>query len=169
MSMDQPGEARRYSRALRVVGRHLDTEPARDVSMVEIEDGFTVRYHPDEQAEEIRTLHFNWERLMDLSIFHSAARGVPRRHDRHAGSWSEFPGGRQELYRALGAVLDDAAAVNLEVEELPGRLRVRYDVAGEPEGTGSDRQERMLGEDEMHALVVDARRRRGKSGAATES
>ena len=137
--------------------------------MVEIEDGFAVRFHPRPQEEEVRTLTFNWERLMDLSIFHSAGRGVMRRHDRHAGNWSEFPGGRQELYRALGAALDDAGAQNVEVEELPGQLRLHYDLAGESEGAGPDRTERTLGEDEIHALVVEARKRRGKGGGSAET
>lgn len=167
--MEHLGDERRYSHALRVIGRHLDTETAHQVSMVEIDDGFAVRFHPTEQAGEVRNLHFNWERLMDLSIFHSAGRGVVRRHDRHAGVWSEFPGGRQELYRALGAALDDAGAQSVEVEELSGQLKVSYDAGHETDGPATGRVERLLSEDEMHGLVVDARKRRGKSRAEAES
>jgi len=123
-----------YQRALRVIGRHLDAEPAYHVSILEVADGFTVRSHPARHRTDGRIVHFKWDRLQDLVIFHSAGRDCARRRHRHQGIWANFPSGHEDFFRALGYTLDQGEASFLSVDEVPEGVAVSYmrPVSGNP-------------------------------------
>ncbi|MGH2448578.1 MAG: hypothetical protein ACRDFS_08245 [Chloroflexota bacterium] len=115
-----------YQHALRVIGRYLDSEPAYHVTVVEVDDGFTVRYSPTRHRAEQVTARFPWTRLRDLRVFNTAARGRGPRPGRYAGLRAEVPGGYQDFLRALGAMLDDSRAAGLSLDALPGGMAVSY-------------------------------------------
>jgi hypothetical protein len=123
-----------YQRSLRVIGRHLDAEPAYHISILEVADGFTVRSHPALHRTDGRIVHFKWDRLQDLVIFHSAGRDCARRRHRHQGIWANFPSGHEDFFRALGYTLDRDGATFLSVDEVPEGVAVSYmrPVSGNP-------------------------------------
>ncbi|HEX6506830.1 MAG TPA: hypothetical protein VF221_04285 [Chloroflexota bacterium] len=115
-----------YEQALRVIGRYLDAEPTYHLSVVEVADGFTVRSHASRFKSDGRTVQFTWDRLNDLLVYHTAGRGLSRRHHRHRGIWADFPNGHEDFFRALGFQLDSENASSLTVDEVPEGVTVSY-------------------------------------------
>lgn len=150
-----------YELALRVIGRHLDAEPAYNISLLEVEDGFTVRYQPALHSSEVRSLHFSKSRLQDLFVFQTAGRGCARKRDRHEGLWAKFVDGHQEFFRALGFVLDQDQACNLSFDELLDEVRISYTRQDPQNPVRSEKRNMALREEDMHAMVEKARGRRG--------
>ena len=124
-----------YEQALRVIGRFLDAEPTYHLSVVEVADGFTVRSQSSRFKSDGRTVQFTWDRLNDLLVYHTAGRGLNRRHHRHRGIWAEFPNGHEDFFRALGFNLDSEAAGSLTVDEVPEGVTVSY-LRPDPEKSG---------------------------------
>lgn len=150
-----------YEQGLRIVGRHLDAEPAYHVRILELDDGFLVRYQPAQHRSDDRTVHFSRERLNDLLVFHASGRGCIRRQERHLGIWGKFPTGHEDFFRALGATLDREEACSLAVDELADEVRVSY-VRPDPENPLlSQKCHPVFGEDDIRAMVASARQRRG--------
>jgi len=52
LALDPQKEEIDYESALRVIGRHLDAEPSYNVSILEVDDGFTLRYQPTQHRFE---------------------------------------------------------------------------------------------------------------------
>jgi hypothetical protein len=115
-----------YEQALRVIGRFLDAEPTYHLSVVEVADGFTVRSQSSRFKSDGRTIQFTWDRLNDLLVYHTAGRGLNRRHHRHRGIWADFPNGHEDFFRALGFNLDNESAGSLTVDEVPEGVTVSY-------------------------------------------
>ena len=149
-----------YELALRVIGRHLDAEPAYHVSILEVHDGFVVRYQSTQQWSEARTVQFAKSRLEDLFVFHSAARGCPPKPDRHAGLRSKFPTGHQEFMRALGSELDLDGASSLTLDELPEEVRVSYLRADPSNPLRAEKCNMVFDKKDIKSLVETARKRR---------
>ena len=163
MAMELPDERLTYEQALRVIGRHLDAEPAHDISVTEVADGFTVRSHPSRERSDARTVCFTRDRLRDLVIFQASGRGSPRKHHRHQGIWTNFPHGHEDFFRALGHTLDRERASGVAVEEQPDGIAVSY-VAADPENPPHTRNVReVMRESEIRNLLSAAQRRRGSS------
>lgn len=161
MALERSGERLTYEQALRVIGRHLDAEPAHDISVTEVADGFTVRSHSSGDRADARTVHFTRDRLRDLVIFQASGRGSPRRHHRHQGIWTNFPHGHEDFFRALGHALDRERARSVSVEEQPDGIAVTY-VAADPENPPHSRDVRtVMRENEIQNLLNAAQRRRG--------
>lgn len=148
MVADQQEEEKSYQRALRVVGRYLDSEPAFNVSISEISDGFTVRSHSTPRRADERVLHFEWDRLESLDQFYSGGRGVARRRHRHQDLWEHFPCGHEAALRKLGSILDAEGATSLSVDEVEGGLDVSY-LAPAAGGGQMEKQQKTFGPDEL--------------------
>jgi hypothetical protein len=151
-----------YENALRVIGRQLDTEPAYHLSIMEVEDGFTVRHWAALHQSEARTTHYTWERLRDLSVFQSAGRGCVRKHGRHQGLWATIPGGHQAYFRALGHQLDEENASSLTLDEVPEGVAVSYLRPDSDNPLRSHKYHVIMSENDVRALVAEAEMRRGK-------
>jgi hypothetical protein len=149
-----------YESALRVIGRHLDTEPTYHLSLLEVRDGFTVRSHPSRFRSDARTSQFTWDRLNDLVIFHMAGRGCLRRRPRHSGIWANFPNGHEDFFRALGHQLDDEQGNSLSVEELPDGVGVSYMRPARGDGLGNEKAHTVLAYADIEQMLEVARRRR---------
>lgn len=160
MVAHQQGEIMGYEQALRVIGRHLDAEPAYHVSILEVEDGFTVRYQTTLHRLESRTVHFSSEKIQDLYVFQTFGRGAPPRRDRHEGMWANFPDGHQEFLRSLGFLLDCEGARSLAVDELEDEVRVTYVKPSPDNPYRSEKRELCFREADIRRMVGQARDRR---------
>jgi hypothetical protein len=151
-----------YESALRVIGRHLDSEPTYNMSLEESSDGFTVRARMSRLRDDERTTQFTWDRLGDLVIFHVAGRGCARRQPRHAGIWENFPNGHEDFFRALGHRLDREGGFGLTVKEVPEGVSVSYHVTvdGHEETNSS-----VLAYGDIEVMLEGARQRRNRGEA----
>src|SRR5947209_4472179 len=149
-----------YESALRVIGRHLDTEPTYHMSLLEVRDGFTVRSHPSRFRSDARTVQFTWDRLNDLIVFHMAGRGCMRRRPRHSGIWANFPNGHEDFFRAMGHRLDKEHGSSLSVEELPEGVAVSYMRPLEDDTLQLEKAHMVLAYADIEAMLEEARRRR---------
>lgn len=139
MVAEKRGEQRNYQRALRVVGRALDREPAYNLTITQTEGGFAVHARTAPQRPEERVLHFEWDRLDDLNEYYSAARGMTRPPRRTQDLWDGFPCGHEAGLRKLGAILDTEGASKIRVQETEGAITVTFVPPG---GTPSETRER---------------------------
>lgn len=154
-----------YEHALRVIGRHLDSEIAFHVRVLEVDDGFTVQFQSLQQGEA-RVSHFAWDRLQDLLIFNSAGRGVGGKRKRNTGLWSEIAGGREDFFRALGHKLDEEGASSLNVDELQDGIALTY-VCPDPEDPiRSNKHHSVLALQDMRDIQAVAQQRRDEATAA---
>ncbi|GAC1322080.1 MAG: hypothetical protein NVS2B16_13390 [Chloroflexota bacterium] len=151
-----------YEEALRVIGRQLDAEPAYHVSILEVNDGFTVRYQPALQMSDERTMHYSWDRLNDLVVFNSAGRGLTRKRGRYQGMWAQFPNGHQGFFRTLGATMDREKASSLTVDEVAAGVEVTYLRTDPANGAQTQKFQAVLHEAEIRDMVEQAQRRRGQ-------
>jgi hypothetical protein len=149
-----------YEPALRVIGRHLDAEPAYHVRVVEEADGFTVRSHPSIDRTDERRTHYSWDRLHDLVVYQTAGRGVRRRRSRHSGLWENFPNGHEDFFRALGHELDQENASNLSVDEVEEGVAVSYTRPSENDPDRPDTVHRMMQRADIEAMLRAAQARR---------
>lgn len=151
-----------YEEALRVIGRQLDAEPAYHVSILEVADGFTVRYQPTLQQSDERTMHFAWDRLNDLAVFNTAGRGLTRKRGRYQGMWAEFPNGHQGFFRTLGSTMDKEHASSLAVDEVEEGVRISYVHPDPSDPLRSQKFHAILREPEIRDMVEQAQRRRSQ-------
>lgn len=161
--VSQPREERvGYEQALRVIGRELDSEPSYHLSILELADGFTVRYQPSQQRSDARTVHYTWDRLRDLNVFQSAARGIKRKRGRYQGMWENFPNGHQDLLRSLGADLDQKHATSLSVDEVPEGVAVSYVVREPGNALRSQKSHTVLHPEDVKTILEAAQARRAQ-------
>lgn len=155
------GDALNYEQSLRIIGRHLDAEPAYHVTILEVDDGYTVRYQPAQHSTEDRTVQYSDARLRDLFVFHVAGRGCLKRRGHHLGIWRNFPSGHEDFLRAMGAALDREQASSLTVDELADQIQTSY---VRPDPTNPLRTMKcraVFGEADIRAMVEEAKLRRG--------
>lgn len=155
-----------YEKALRAIGRHLDSETAYQARVLEVEEGLTVQFHVSPNHVDARTVLFPWERLDDLLIFNSAGRGVPGKSKRRIGLWSEIEGGREDFYRALGNKLDLDAASAVSVDELSNGVALSYTSPGAPDVPRGDKHCMTLSPETMRTLQAEAQSRRGEAASS---
>ena len=161
--MSMPAEVQlrpSYEHALRIIGRYLDAEPAYYVTVLEMDDGFTVRYSPTRQRSETRTAQFSWARLRDLKVFNAAGRGTGRRSRRNFGLWNDLPGGYQDFFRALGHTLDDKSASSVAIDSLPKGVAVSYVCPTRDRPLAPEKRYDVLNRDVMEDMIAEAQRRR---------
>lgn len=115
-----------YEQVLRVIGRHLDAEPAARISVEEQPTGFMVSSYSSGRRGDVRTIHYSWERLSDLAVYQAAGIGVPRRHVRGIGMWQTLAFGHEVFFRALGRRLDHEGARDLVIDEGEEGVAVAY-------------------------------------------
>jgi len=154
-----------YESALRAIGRYLDAEPTYHSSILEVPDGFTVRSQPVRHRATGKVTHFDWRKLWDLAVLHTAARSFGRRKAPHAGIWSSFPNGHEDFFRALGYTLDSEGATNVSIDELPDGFAVSY---VRSDGRHAfEKCHRLYRAEEIERLLKSAVARRGRG--ATEA
>jgi hypothetical protein len=153
-------DAMSYEEALRVIGRHLDAEPTYDVTIAELDDGFTVRYRPAVHRADEFINHFTWERLRDLVVFFSSGRGLVRKRGRYQGIWATLPHGHQGFLRALGNRLDGDQACCLHLEEVPGGVEVSYMRPDLQDRGDMEQIQYLVSEAEIKSMQDSAERRR---------
>lgn len=151
-----PNERISYEQALRVIGRHLDTEPAYHASILETPDGFDLRSQPARHRMAGRFVHFDWNRLEDLRVFHLAARDLGKKRQHYRGLWSNYPTGHEDCMRALGHILDLECALNVSIDELAEGIAVSYMRPGEEAGRYFDKIHVLYGSDEIERMVQEA-------------
>jgi hypothetical protein len=149
-----------YEKALRVIGRHLDAEPTFDVSITEVDDGFTVRYRPAVHRADEFINHFTWERLGDLIVFFSSGRGLIRKRGRYQGIWAALPHGHQGFLRALGNRLDTDRACCLHLAEVSGGVQVSYGRPDKADKGDLEQSQYLVSEKEIKSMLLTAERRR---------
>ena len=165
--MDEPAQRDEYEPALRVIGRHLDAEPAYHISLLETVDGFTVRSHPSGHRPDGISIVYSWNRLHDLVIYQMAGRGLRRRRSRHSGMWANFPNGHEDFFRALGHELDAQQASSLAVDEVPEGVAVSYLRPREAESLLFEKVHRVMRREDIEEALYAARGRRGQSVSST--
>jgi hypothetical protein len=104
-------------------------------------------------------MHFDWRRLADLAVLHTAARSFGKRRAPHAGIWSSFPNGHEDFFRALGYTLDSEQAANVSIDELPDGFAVSY-VRANPRHA-FEKCHRVYRAEEIRSLLAAALARRG--------
>lgn len=149
-----------YEEALRVIGRHLESEPVYYASILEVNSGFTVRYQLSRQTAQVKTVEFPNHRVRDLSIFQTAGRGSGTRKQRHSGLWKHSECSRQEFLRALGCMLDQSQASALALDELPEEIRISYVRPRPDRPLEMEKCSLVISDDDVQALVNDARLKR---------
>jgi len=149
-----------YEEALRVIGRHLESEPVYYASILEVSSGFTVRYQLSRQTGQVKSVEFSRQRVQDLSIFQTAGRGSGTRKHRHSGLWKHAECTRQEFLRALGCMLDDSRASALALDELPEEIRISYLRPDPEQPLEMEKCSLVISDDDVQALVNDARLKR---------
>lgn len=159
------GRVTGYERALRVIGRRLDSEPSYHASITEVPEGFTLRWHAVQHKSDAQMAVVTWAQVLNLGVLNSAARATGRKRRRHQGLWEHFPTGHEDFFRALGHVLDSESAANVSIDELQDGLSVVYArLAGD--GTCDyERCHRMYGRDEVTMMLEEAVSRRGSAGS----
>lgn len=150
-----------YEPALRVIGGHLDAEPVYHVSLLEADDGFTVRAHASAHRLDGKTRYFSWERLRDLVTYQTAGRGVRRRPTRHRGMWENFPNGHDDFFRALGHELDEQHAASLTVDEVADGVAISYLRSGS-DPLRVERVHKLLRSEDIEMLLNEAQARRSQ-------
>lgn len=162
MAGSSPVRRLSYERALRAIGRHLDAEPAYHTSVLEVPDGFTVRSQPVRHRANGKVIHFDWHRLNDLAVLHTAARSFGKKRQPHAGIWGSFPNGHEDFFRALGYTLDSEGAANVSIDELPDGFVVSYVRCDHRHVF--EKCHRVYHAEEIHQLLQTALARRGTGG-----
>ena len=109
-----------YQNQLRIIGRHLDTNGYRSLSILEVEGGFLVRaFSARRHTPEL--LEFPDEAFKEMVKEAIEARGKKKSVGRHSAL---APTGYEDLLRAMGWELDQRLAKLVTIHEGPARLYV---------------------------------------------
>jgi hypothetical protein len=140
-----------YQVALRAVGASLDSLNATCYGILEISDGFVVQY-----SQELGSYPST------LEIVRSADLESLYKSDAQQRGTQSSAGGHQDFLRALGYVLDDAAAYSTLVEAIDDTVLVTYEYVffAQEGGELIRKQHLVLDQEEKAALIRDARARR---------
>jgi hypothetical protein len=149
-----------YEEALRVIGRHLDAEPAYYVDIRETSGGFDVHYQVAPQRGDVHINHFSWDRLRDLVIFFTSGRGLPRKKGRYQGMWANLPNGHQGFLRAIGHGFDAEGATDVRVQEVDDGVVLSYRRSQADAKAIAETVERSISEAEVLSIVAAAESRR---------
>jgi uncharacterized protein YceH (UPF0502 family) len=149
-----------YQWRMRALGAFLDTHAANDVTVIETQSGFAVRYY---QGHDSGDTLFVLVEAAQIRAITEALKGRRRTAFDDAPT-SRAPGQvhdrYQDLFRALGWELDDLRARNVMLDEREDGFYVSY-LFRDP-ATGRIKRKRIanLGPVEREAILADAKRRR---------
>jgi hypothetical protein len=145
-----------YQCLLRAVGGYLDGHGACRINVLEVADGFTVRYQTDRDDPQAVMVH------LPNAELELTNRDLERRRKRLT---FHFPRGDdasnyEDLMRALGYELDYVKAYSLLIDELDDGYVVTYQFLKPSEGFNVRKRMVILGQDTMRAVLRDAHKRR---------
>jgi hypothetical protein len=153
---------RSYQENLRKIGAWLDAAAAFHVNVLEVGNGFAVRYQEAPSDEVVMQRVFTQEEVRSLRW---GDLGLRRRFLRRFGKGpglTREPGGYQDLFRALGHQLDEAPVrhVMLDEDDDADTLTVSYQVRDPDTGDEWITQTLVLGPAERDEIRQAARSRR---------
>lgn len=121
-----------YQWTLRQIGAFLDSRSGHRMTIIEVPDGFVLRYVASTNAEDISVVHFPRRQLVARDVQQERIR---LQHDGKRGRVSSIAssppselrlGRYQDFLRALGHELDQTAIHDLALDELDGTMIVTY-------------------------------------------
>ncbi len=154
-----------YQEMLRGLGRALDEQGAARVCVLEMPDGFAVRYQSSSHGG-LRWAHFTDDAL------------APKPENRHKPASGGFfrrpavilpppmPDGYSDLLRALGYELQRSDVSCIFIAEQDHGLAVSYQYREKRQQMTARRTVRVLSESELQQLTAEARARRGRNEGA---
>ncbi|HEX8917098.1 MAG TPA: hypothetical protein VF898_01220 [Chloroflexota bacterium] len=119
-----PQQRMPYAMALRAVGAYLDDHDAQYCNVLEVVDGFAVRYQRADSELVVQTAHVNND---DVSALQAELewRRSPQKRSRGESAVANS-GGYQDFMRALGRELDDLEAWDVMLDELDDSFLITY-------------------------------------------
>jgi hypothetical protein len=113
-----------YQNRLRAIGRELDLSNSRSVLVLEVDGGFVVRA-VSRDDRDIDLVEFTDETYPERMISATEARGEGERDESPS---PVAPTGFEDLFRALGRVLDERNAANIVIVEKLKSILVTGDI-----------------------------------------
>jgi hypothetical protein len=113
-----------YQNRLRAIGRELDLTNSRSVLLIEVEGGFIVRA-VSRSDRDIDLVEFTDDTFPERMIAATEARGQGERDESPS---PVAPTGFEDLFRALGHVLDERNAANIVIAEKFASVIVTGDI-----------------------------------------
>jgi hypothetical protein len=143
-----------YQVVLRAVGAYLDEHGASQSNVIELEDGFAVRYQRKTNPPVYGFGRFTYDDLAALTShleWHRSPRGG-----------KGLAGGYQDLFRALGYELDEVQAYAVLLDEVEDQLLVTYLELDPAHTIAALKRLIVVGQDEQREVLESAQRRRGE-------
>ena len=150
-----------YQNRLRAIGSHLDKEQYRDATVIEAKGGFIVRATiADDPLPQV--VEFPNSEVEGLAHEAFGRRGEYQNYKPHS---SIVPTGYQDLFRALGHLMDNRSAVGITILELESHVLIAgRELARFVAGKQTYRQfEHFLSAEDVQTLLDDAFRQRTRS------
>jgi hypothetical protein len=144
-----------YQEMLRCVGAFLDGVDACRINVLEVKDGFAVRYQRERNNPESVMEHLSHDSLD--TVAHRGKRRPFRFAPRNRG---DAAASYEDLLRALGYELDHVRAYSLLIDELDEGVVVTYQFIKPAEGFNVRKRMVLLGQDAMRSVLQDAQSRR---------
>ena len=147
-----------YQVALRTIGAYLDERSASFINVIELQDGFAVRFQPSPNQREMVGGRLRFETLQafkeDLESRRSKFRvGGDSGEPRHLGGYQDF-------LRALGYELDKVGAYDVLVEEVEEQVLVTYLQLDPAHSVVAQKRMILLGSDDRRTILQHAYLRR---------
>lgn len=152
----EKGEKPSYQELLRCVGQFFDAHEASRIHVLEVIDGFSVRYQTGDTPDSTRTAHLTETALARTGRDLETRR---RRLSFHFGRRAE-EADYEDILRALGYELDVVRAYSLLIDELDDGIVVTYQFLKPTEGFNVRKRMVILGQEAMRSVVADAHHRR---------
>jgi hypothetical protein len=149
-------ETKSYQESLRKLGAWLDAVRAVRVNILELVEGFAARYQQADVDVVIMQRFFTHHDVLALRWGDHRLR---QRIRRQRGLARES-GGYQDLFRALGFVLDEKSASLIQLDERDNDLIVTYLTPDASDGSTPKQCRDVFGPDERAALREHAKQRR---------
>ena len=148
------GDKLSYQHMLRALGAYLDQQSGRRVRLMELPDGFALRYQRPLRGRSPIFKQFKYE---ELSASHAELERSrhSRRHQTNRSNRCY-----SDLLRAIGHELDETSARDVLVDEQEDGTLVRYLHVHLPAPHLSQERKATLGPDERQAILADAYARR---------
>jgi hypothetical protein len=108
-----------YQWLLRAIGAFLDREGAAHIQIMEIGDGFAVRYERAGDASDLRLQHVGFDELLQVKARMEADRTGRRESGEQTGRYQDF-------LRALGYDLEQASAYFILLDEVDDDFLITY-------------------------------------------
>lgn len=111
-----------YADLLRALGRDLDAADARDLRLVEVDDGLTVQTRPNTRGAAFETVHYPDDALLALLRSAYARRGHQEQSPpRNAPLGLPY----EQVLRTLGSLADRGSLRSLRIVEQPGGVLIQ--------------------------------------------